>query len=339
MEKEKMTTILSWVLLMTATNYIGYIIQKFLSYKMNCIEDKFSDICRAKLGRVSMNMEYKYVENNEVLDELEKATKGMFWYSGGLKRVTNLIIEIISNIITLAGIIIMVIAMKQSYVIFISVIVLSQIFIEYKNSRLDLNFFKEMNKYNREFHYYTGILQNFVFGKEIRLYSASQLILSHVKDYEVYSNIVFRRKAKQKSMTGLASAIVNMILQVSVYANICHQIINSTITIGSFSLLSNAYVSLVSKSSTIFYHFFNIKKSISLISDFYFFIEKYEVSKEKALLSDKILDKESYTIEFDHVSFCYPNSNSYVLKDINTKITSNQKMAAVKFITPRLLSI
>lgn len=328
-DKEKLTTILSWVLVMTTVNYIGYIIQQLLLYKMSCIEDDFSDICRKKLGRTSMDMEYKYVESNRVLDELEKATRGMFWYSGGLKRVTNLIIEIISNIITLVGIVIMVIVMKQPYVIFIGIIVLAQIFIEYKNSGFDLSFFKEMNKYNREFRYYTGILQNFVFGKEIRLYDASQLILSHVKDYEIYSDVVFRRKAKQKSITGLASAIVNMILQVSIYANICYQIINNTITIGSFSLLSNAYVSLVSKSSAIFYHFFNIKKSISLISDFYSFIENYEVAEEKALLNNKIFDKENYIIQFEHVSFCYPNSDVYVLKDINTRITSNQKISIV----------
>jgi ABC-type multidrug transport system fused ATPase/permease subunit len=327
--KEQLTAILLWVFIMTAANYLGFMIKQFLLYKMSCIEDNFADICRTKLGRTSMDMEYRHVENSKVLDELEKATRGMFWYSGGLKRVTNSMVEIISNVITLIGIFIMVITMRQLYVIVICIIVLAQIFIEYKNSGYDLGFFKEMNKYNREFRYYTNILQNYDFGKEIRLYGAQPLILSHVRDYEVYSDLVFRRKAKQKSITGLATAVVNMILQVSAYANICRQIIDGAITIGSFSLLSNAYVSIVSKSSAIFYNVFNIKKSISLISDFYSFIDTYGNSEKKELLSEEIHADENYTIEFRHVSFCYPNSDVYVLKDINTKILSNQKVSIV----------
>lgn len=327
--KEQLRNILFWVFIMTAANYLGFMIQQFLLYKMNCIEDEFADIFRGKLGKTSMHMEYKYVEDSKVLDELEKATRGMFWYSGGIKRVTNSMVEIISNSMTLIGIFVMVITMKQLYVIIICIIVLAQLFIQYKNSGYDLSFFGEMNKYNREFRYYTNILQNYEFGKEIRLYGAQALILSHVRDYEAYSDLVFHRKAKQKSFTGLASAVINMILQVSAYANICRQIIVGSITIGSFSLLSNAYVSIVAKSSAIFYHVFNIKKSLVLIADFFTFIDKYGINDKKELLNDELHSKENYTIEFKHVSFRYPNSDVYVLKDINTKILSNQKVSIV----------
>lgn len=327
--QERIMIILAWVLVMTAANYVGTTIKQFLSYKMSCIEDSFTDFCRMRLGRSSMDMEYKYVESNKVLNDLEKATRGMFWYSGGLKRVTNSIAEIIANIITITGILLMLISMRQQYTIFIGIIVLAQIFIEYMNSKFDLSFFREMNKYNREFRYYTGILQNFTFGKEIRLYSARELILSHVRDYQLYSDLVFKRKAKLRSMSGFVSALVFMILQVSMYANICLQILAESITIGSFSLLINAYVNFVTKASAIFNHVFNIKKSVSLISDYYSFIDIYDISGNHESSVYELNESDDYVIEFRNVSFCYPDSDIYVLKNINLTIVSNQKVSIV----------
>lgn len=327
--QESLIHIFGWVLFMTGANYIGANLKQVLLIRMNCIEDECSDLYRKRLGRTSMNMDYQYVESNQVLNQLEKATRGMFWYSGGIQRVTSSVTEIMSNIITLVGIIIMVIAMRQLYVIVIAVIVLAQILIEFLNSKADMSFFREMNKYNREFRYYTGILQNFSFGKEIRLFGAQELILSHVRDYQKYSDLVFKSKAKKKSFTGLLSNLVTMVLQVSMYANICHQIIVSKITIGSFSLLSSAYLNFVWKAGAISYHFFNIKKSLSLISDYYSFLDQYGTKKIEESEEKKPLPKEDYIVEFRNVSFCYPGTDIYVLKNINVTINSKQKVSIV----------
>jgi hypothetical protein len=127
--------------------------------------------------------------------------------------------------------------------------------------------------------YYTDILQNFTFGKEIRLYSAQQLILSHVRDYQLCSDLLFRKKARRKSFNGFLDSALFMALQVSMYVNICRQLFARMISIGDFSLLSNSYVSLVAKTSLIFTHIFIIRKSMSLISDYYGFLDTYATDK------------------------------------------------------------
>src|SRR5690606_6987889 len=44
-----------------------------------------------------------------------------------------------------------------------------------------------------------------------------------------------------------------------------------------------------------------------------------------------IFDKNNLEIEFHNVSFMYPNTNKYVLKDINIKISNNEKLVIVGF--------
>ena len=53
---------------------------------------------------------------------------------------------------------------------------------------------------------------------------------------------------------------------------------------------------------------------------------EYPVALEKG---DKAVTGETHVIEFSHVSFKYPRSEQYVLKDINLKITSGEHLSVV----------
>lgn len=330
-DEQEWFNLIRYVLEIVGINFFANTVMNILENRMQHFEQGFSNHLKEKLGNQSMNIDYNFIENHSDMQNFERAKCGMFWYSGGLTNVSRAISIILSNIITIICIINVIISTRQIYILIVGFVVGFFAFSEKMNSKYDLTFFREMIKFNREFRYYTGIIKNFQFGKEIRLFSAQNLIMSRLDKYRKYSDEIFKNRAKQKSITALWLSFVYLVFQISMYISICIQIVSDKITIGDFSLLSSAYNNFLDKCNEIMSQYFGLVRSLDLINDYYNYFEWYKIEEDVKEDSKyvQINDFKDYIIEFQNVSFAYPGTEKTVLKNVNLRIQPNQKISIV----------
>lgn len=193
----------------------------------------------------------------------------------------------------------------------------------------EFSIFAEVMKTNRVFNTYQGIVSNYKFGKEIRLYNQKEIIL------EIGVNPTIEIIAKTIATVGNAqdkyAAIRELggtLVNIAVYAIIALRALLSMYPIGSIVQLIGG---LQQFTSGIEHIMRNVAKTFVNVEPLtlYFEFMDYESSMYKGSLSvEKRADNE-YELEFHSVSFKYPGTEDYVLKNFSLKLHIGQKMAVV----------
>ena len=125
-----------------------------------------------------MTMDFEHTEDPEALDKLAKAKDGMSWYSGGAIGILTQLYTVISNAAILLSVSFLII-ITCPWLIPVQLISLVLITIlNAKNNKIEAEGFMQLSKMNRIWGYVFYQLSNFRYGKDIRLYDKSILVVS-----------------------------------------------------------------------------------------------------------------------------------------------------------------
>ncbi|WP_164473141.1 ABC transporter ATP-binding protein [Clostridium sp. E02] len=287
---------------------------------------------KEKLGELVMHINFSYLENSKMLDEYENAYRSLLFWSNGISLTSQTCMKFASNIISLMGILTILISNRQIFSICLPIFVLLFIMLEKKKSSYDVPFFSQMVKYNREFNYYTKIMKEVSFGKEIRLYDAKQLITDHTDRYQEYSDHIFRERAGLRSKNVFFNDLIQGIYYTVMFMYLALKTITGAISIGNFVLYSNAYTNFVNISLELFGNYTEINRSFHFFGIYFDFYEKYKNVLEKEKQSTIIrleANLNEIIFEFSNVWFRYDETQEYILKDINIKISSKETLSIV----------
>lgn len=166
-------------------------------------------------------------------------------------------------------------------------------------------------------------------GKDIRIFRADKLISDKIEDEEKgFLADWMKRLLHSESNCGLVSAICQGGIVLTSYLLIAHYAINGTISIGDTAkyastliLMSEALTALANGFSGFFY---SAKQQTSRLD----FLKTPDVMRKGVIPVEKRDDNE-YEFEFVNVSFKYPGSDSYALKNISLKFRIGEKLAVV----------
>jgi ATP-binding cassette subfamily B protein/ATP-binding cassette subfamily C protein len=180
----------------------------------------------------------------------------------------------------------------------------------------------------RQKNYYYNTLYDFAYGKDIRVYDLKNRLSNEYKrKSHSYISVVKNITNKQFSL-GLLE-LITLLLQdglsyfLIVYSYYQHQIDLSQVAL---------YVGIVIALSTAFRNIsqliYDISSCAEYSKDYFQFMEDKTFYSHKGTL--KALSKENtLEIEFKNVSFKYPKTDRYILKDFNFKIEKGMRLAIV----------
>ena len=190
------------------------------------------------------------------------------------------------------------------------------------------NFIKQNTK--KVFRYirsYMDIIYDYKSGKDIRLYDMD--LAKNAGDvYRTNMYHVFSYFWTNLGKGSTISNFLNGLLSVIIFIFISMKAFYGSISIGEVML----YIGAI---NSVFKNSLSIIKSLSIIIPSDFYREKLFnfMDLNTNIETKKVLNKEIYTnkieIEFKNVSFKYPDTDKYVLKNINLKFNSDKKCAIV----------
>jgi ATP-binding cassette subfamily B protein len=217
-------------------------------------------------------------------------------------------------------------------VVLLSLIILT-IFINMRLTAISTQ--KMMNKYDLYIplskiagFYNTQYLDSYHAGKDIRLYNQKELIVNELeqnnKNCFKVDNDCAKIEYSYANINSFISAFINILVYIFVGMKAWVGVLsigNIVKYVGSFNQFISGFTNLMNLSSALFSNNQYIEQTLEFMS-----IDDALFSGVLPVMPDT---NEKYEIEFKNVSFKYPDSKEYVLKNINIKLEYGHSLAIV----------
>lgn len=316
-------------LMIILSNFIINIIEYVLQIIINIFIYKISETIELTLNKKSVELEYEQLENPKIIDMIEKANLGITTYTKGVSENIELFNLIISNIIVFLGCLSIVFYMNTPYLILISIISLVfNYYIEKQNLKYEVKWNEPLTKTSRRFEYYNYALKGFNYAKDIRLYHSQDMIEKYSDEINEIRNIARKRKSRILFRLSIPKTIyLNLIENLLNFLILISLAYSNKITISEFSMLFTSLVTFTTSITSIISSIQRYGK-VALYQEYFIdFLLMPTSFNENVRLNKKTMDIES--IEFKNVSFKYPRTDKYILKNINFKISKGEKISIV----------
>jgi ATP-binding cassette subfamily C protein len=184
----------------------------------------------------------------------------------------------------------------------------------------------DISDMERHSGYLNGLMYNFSYGKDMRIYGLSDWIGSLFKNYKMNRYEIHRSIKLKYQKVGIIEIIFLIVREGLVYAYLIYQVMNSGLGIGSFTMYFAAIANFANAMKVIMDDIAHIRAQSLYVTDLRNFMNQRESTGKEHPTS---IPEGPYEIEFRKVSFKYPGSDNYVYKNISFKIKAGQKLAIV----------
>ena len=273
----------------------------------------------------TMSMDFEHTEDPEALNQVAKAKDGINWYSGGVIGILDQFYSTLMNGMVLVGVV-TVIAVNCPLLLPVQLLALLFItWLNARNNKIEIEDFAKLSTLNRIFGYIFWSLVHPMYGKDIRLYDSADMMKEKgsVESEKMVGVWAGTARKQRKNSWGMDS--INSFRDGISYFYIGYLAIKGVLTLGDFSMC-------ISAASTLYWSLFHIvqgaqeiTKRCNYAADFLKFLD-YPAAMPKGTKETK---QGEHVIEFCNVSFRYPRSENFVLRNINLTIRSGEHLSIV----------
>lgn len=319
------TNAIIWAAAFMAVLAVSSVIAAAGNYFQDILREWFIEYIDIRLAERAMEMDFQHTEDPDALDKLNKAQEGMSWYSGGIVGITDSAYYIFVNSVTAltsAGIIIF--TCPWLLPVQIISLVLIALF-QSKINGIEQKSFAELSTLNRIFFYLFEGLSDFRFGKDIRLYHSADMMNRKAQHYTEEMCGIWKKESHDERRFQWRMDITNSLRDGISYFYIGWLALTGAVSIGDFSMCIGAAGTLYFSLNGIIDGFQGIFNKCRYAHRYIEFMD-YPAAMQKGT---RKVTGDSHMIEFRNVSFRYPRSDKWVLRDINITIKQGEHLSVV----------
>lgn len=328
-------------------NLIIHLISNGLNHLSIILKSVMSQNLDMRLNEKIISMDYEHVENPEIHNLRIKIAEAENMNGGGIYALGKYIGELTKGLITVIASIALVIdlfkanASSKGYLSFINsrvftygflvLILIGIIFnlnLKTKADKKGFKYFSKVMDVNRIFIFYVDQILDYNVGKGIRLYNQREIFNKEVESYlqeaKKMFNDVGNMNAKYSGFNGLISSFLGGMI----YMFVGLKAISGAITIGSIVKYAGSINQFMSGSKEVLSSvnsIINNNQYLQLYIDFL----NIEGEKYKGTIPVEKRNDDEYEIEFKNVSFKYPGTDVYALKNVSIKLNIGERLAIV----------
>lgn len=289
-------------------------------------DDWFNRHLYDQISLKSMSMAYSLLENPETLNQHRKAGEGIAWYSGGMKGLSDCIQQLFSFVLTFAGAV-AIVALKTPVLLVVAVFaVLGGSVAVWQTNKCYQIEFEVFPKVNRAFGYMTRNVLKPQYSKSIRLFQAAGMMKEQFMITMNQCASIFRYTAVKIGRWNCIGSVVNFFKNLCIYGYLGYKLVIGAISLGDFTLLSGSANTLKDSLQGILNQIQDLQKKLKFMGEYVKYIELEDMTRTGTYLIEK---PGLSTIEFKNVSFKYPSTDEYVLKNVNIVIPAGQHLSVV----------
>lgn len=323
--KQHLRSVAFYALLTCIFTVLTNLLSSVSNHATSALSVWFDAFFEEELTSHTIAMDFEHTENPEALEQLNCAKEGISWYSQGVIGILSCFYNIVKNAIIILGVATIILLTCP---ILFPVQLLSLALISYlnaQNNKCDVESFLKLAKDNRLFGYFFFQIADFRLGKDIRLYDSADLMTQKASEYSDGQIAIWAETTRKKRKKLWAMDIINALRDGISYFYIGYLALKKTISIGDFSMYISSASTLYWSLSHIITSIQDMNKKSRYASEFMKFLDYPSAMAN----GSKEINGKTHTIEFSHVSFKYPRTNNYILRDLSIKITSGEHLSIV----------
>ena len=305
---------------------IGFLVEylqgKF-RMKMNIIRYNFIHM----LSEKSMTMDFLYTEDPDTLNDINIALDTVQNPMSGVGIIILKLFSILGSIIGFFGFVTIIFRLSPVILMILILTVLLSYLVMVKAKQYERSRKDDLYKEKRESLYSSSTLSDFQFGKDIRVYGLKNILFSKKTGSDKRLLKITKEIQNQIFKSSTLEGILFFIRESVIYSYLIYKVIYGNLSISDFVMYSVAMNSFAIWMDTTMKDISIIKIQSLYIGDFREFLNKKE--PEEVLSPINIPNTEKYKIEFDNISFKYPNSERYIFKDFSLVINPGERLAIV----------
>ena len=318
------------LIILAACLTIGNFVLLALIHLVRCTLAKYDDWFNRHLYDMislkSMTMAFALTENPDALNQHRKAEEGIAWYSGGMKGLSDCVQQLFSFVLTFAGVV-AIVALKTPILLVVAIfaVIGGSVAVWQTNKCYQIEF-EVFPKVNRAFGYMTRNVLKPQYSKSIRLYLAAGMMKEQFMKTMTKCASIFRYTAVKIGRWNCIGSVVNFLKNLCIYGYLGYKLVTGAISLGDFTLLSGSANTLKDSLQGILNQIQDLQKKLKFMGEYVKYIEMEDTTQTG---TREVASEGLPTIEFKNVSFKYPNTDEYVLKNVSIVIPAGQHLSVV----------
>jgi ATP-binding cassette, subfamily B, bacterial len=323
---QQLSDILLYSTVLVLGNATCYLLMNLFSGIIGKYDDAFSRYFEKQLSLKAMSLSYDQTEDTAVLDQIEKATTGMTWYSGGVVGISYAFTRIISALLTMLGTSAIIITRTPLLIPVIVIGLLINAILNSKANAIQVKHFLKLADLNRAFSYIYWNITDFKYGKDIRLYHASDMLLHKANSYNDEQTNKWREQSQEVNQLYMFDSVMSALSDGITYLYLGYLALKKLITIGDFTLLGTTTTTLRNNIQVTVQQLQELQKRCIYAYEFVSFMDYPSRTNHG---DRQLTTHDQHVIEFNHVTFRYPNTDVDVLKDVSLTLRPGEHLSIV----------
>ncbi len=232
-------------------------------------------------------------------------------------QILNATFNTVSNIITVIGFVAILWAIGPWVPFVLALLGVPTAIVNFTFRRKNVEYMRFRSKDRRQMEYYSGLMTNKDLVKEIRLFGLSDTFIARFKAVFKKYFTGLKKLIIKENTWNISITMVTTVVSCLLFLYVAYKVTLGELQIGDYSLYTGALNSITSGVATIISSTATIFEGTLFIENMIRFM-KDKKNIKPTLAEPRIPDRHiGHTIEFKNVSFKYPETNRYVLKNIN----------------------
>ncbi len=274
----------------------------------------------------SKTVDLRAFDRPEFYEKLENANREASMRPIGILSAT---FRVASSLISVASFIVVLATLSPFAPLIIILASVPGAFVNYFYRKRNFNYIRRHSKERRQMQYYSSLTVNKDMAKEIKLLGLGDTVKERYKNvfakyYKGLKNLIIKEGVTQ-TLVGLIAVLSNCAL----FLYVAYTIIFENGRIGDYSLYTGALTSISAHVTTLVTSTATIYEGTLFINNMMEFMNE-EPAVVPTAVPPRIPERGvPHTIELKNVSFAYPGSENYVLKNINLTLKPSESVVLV----------
>ena len=264
----------------------------------------------------------------EFYEKLENANR-----EAGMRPISVLssTFDAISKIISLISYIIVLVTAPGMWWMAIVMMLVSvpTAVISFTYRRKNFMYMRRRSKDRRQMNYYSDIMVNKDMVKEIRMFDLGDRFTERFdKVFDGYYNGI-RKLIVRENVWQISVTVISSVANCLFFGLIAYKVFTGGIQIGDYSLYTGALTSIASTVASLISVSASVYEGTLFVDNLISFMKVTPTVVPTAEVPERVAHGQAHTIEFVNVSFSYPGTDRYVLKNINLTLRPGETAVLV----------
>ena len=320
---------LRYIGLMFGINFLIAAVGIYLGKAKEYLFLKFTNKLDNDINKKCLEMDYEQFNDSYFQDTIlliNQMVQGNNYFT----NISN-VFDTFSQIVVLIGIIVIMTMLNRWLLLIALSVIILQSLLHIVRQRYNRQFQMDTISEQRKLGYMSQIPKRIPAKKDIDIFNLGEYVVNRIEAFQKNMLDFSLQRIKKDGVIETFTYLLSIIFQISAYVLIGIKAFKGEITAGEFTIGITALINFMSASSFIATNMLNFYNGLFYINKYKMFLEFKGKFDDNSGITLNDLDLGDVEIEFKNVSFRYPNSTSYVLRNINLKINSKEKLAIVGY--------